>query len=74
MRLAQMLEVDEDAVVCDLAETYGVLDCEALPITLVATLADGLPDSSRIMRKLLRGSKQMTQEAEQTGRQASSRR
>lgn len=52
MRLAQMLEVDEDAVICDLAETYGVLDCEALPITLVATLADGLPDSSRIMRKL----------------------
>lgn len=47
-----MLALDRDAVICDLAETYGVLDVRALPVTLAATLAQGLPDKSRIKRKI----------------------
>lgn len=47
-----MLALDRDAVICDLAETYGVLDFRALPVTLAATLAQGLPDKSRIKRKI----------------------
>lgn len=38
---------DEDALICDLAETYHVLDWRALPISLVATLAAGLRHDSR---------------------------
>lgn len=47
-----MLALDRDAVICDLAETYGVLDFRALPVTLAATLAQGLPDKSRTKRKI----------------------
>ena len=39
-------------MVCDLAETYGVLDYRALPLVTAATLAQGLPDTSRIKRKI----------------------
>lgn len=38
---------DEDAFICDMAETYHVLDWRALPISLVATLAAGLREDSR---------------------------
>ena len=38
---------DEDALICDLAETYHVLDWRSLPISLVATLAAGLRHDSR---------------------------
>ncbi len=37
---------------CDLAETYGVLDMDALPARLVATLAAGLREDSRIITAL----------------------
>lgn len=47
-----MLALDRDAVICDFAETYGVLDFRALPVTLAATLAQGLPEKSRIKRKI----------------------
>ena len=47
-----MLAVDEDALICDLAETYGVFDYEALPPVLAATLSCGLREDSRIKRKL----------------------
>ena len=47
-----MLGVDRDAVICDLAETYNVLDYRSLPIMLLATLAAGLHDDSRIKMKL----------------------
>lgn len=47
-----MLEEDEEAVICDMAQTYGVMDIYALPLCLFATLACGLPDDSRIKRKL----------------------
>lgn len=42
-----MLSACPDALVCDLAETYGVLDCRALPGRLLATLAAGLREDSR---------------------------
>lgn len=40
---------NEDALICDLAETYHVLDYKALSLTLVATLASGLRKDSRSM-------------------------
>lgn len=43
-----MLRADRDAVICDLAETYGVLNYRGLPVQLLATLASGLRDDSRI--------------------------
>ena len=46
------MNTDEDALVCDFAETYGVLDFCALPIVTAATLAQGLPDTSRIKRRI----------------------
>ena len=47
-----MLATDEDALVCDLAETYGILDLEALPVQKLAVLSCGLRDNSRIKLKL----------------------
>lgn len=42
-----MIAADEDALICDLAETYHILNYKALPLRLVATLAAGLPLYSR---------------------------
>lgn len=39
-------------MICDLAETYHILDYKGLPPSLVATLVVGLDDSSRIKRKI----------------------
>ena len=47
-----MLAVDKDALLCDLAETYQVMDWRALPVKTVAVLASGLSPDSRIKRKL----------------------
>jgi hypothetical protein len=47
-----MLSVDRDAVICDLAETYHVLDYRSLPIMTLATLCAGLRPDSRIMMKM----------------------
>lgn len=47
-----MINVDEDALICDLAETYGIFDYESLPVQLVATLAVGLRGDSRIKMKV----------------------
>lgn len=47
-----MLSTDKDALICDLAETYGIFDYRALPVPLLATLAAGLREESRIKRKL----------------------
>lgn len=44
--------MDEDALVCDFAETYHLLDYKALPLRTAAALFVGLKPSSRIMRKL----------------------
>lgn len=51
-----MLAKDEDAVICDLAQVYGVFDYTALPPAAAAALACGLPPDSRIGR-LLSGQK-----------------
>lgn len=47
MILAGMLATDEDALICDFAETYHVLDWRGLPLHLAATLAAGLRQNSR---------------------------
>lgn len=47
-----MIKADEDALICDFAETYHVLNYKALPVKLAATLAAGLRDDSRIKPKL----------------------
>jgi hypothetical protein len=52
MTLSTMIETDEDALICDFAETYNVLNYKALPLNLAATLAVGLRADSRIMLKM----------------------
>lgn len=47
-----MIATDRDALVCDLAETYGIFDMGALPVNLLATLSSGLRADSRIRMKL----------------------
>lgn len=47
-----MLSEDEDALICDLAETYCIFDYRALPPSRVAVLAVGLGDNSRIKSKM----------------------
>lgn len=52
MSLAGMIATDESALICDLAETYGIFDYRALPVRLLATLSVGLRENSRIKTKL----------------------
>jgi len=47
-----MIKIDEDALICDLAETYGILDYRSQPLKLIAILAFGLRDESRIKMKI----------------------
>ena len=47
-----MLITDEDALICDLAETYHIYDWRQYPVIYIATLALGLRDDSRIMQKI----------------------
>ena len=47
-----MLSANRDALVCDLAETYGIFNYRALPASLLATLAVGLREDSRIKMHL----------------------
>lgn len=47
-----MISADEDALICDLAETYGIYNYRALPVSLLATLCVGLRENSRIKMKL----------------------
>lgn len=47
-----MVVFDEDALICDMAETYGIFDMYSMPAQLVATLAVGLRDDSRIKIKM----------------------
>lgn len=51
-----MIALDENALICDLAETYQVFDYRSLPVRLVATLSSGLRENSRIRMKM-RGDK-----------------
>lgn len=47
-----MIAIDEDSLICDMAETYNILDYKSLPVRLVATLANGLTDQARIIQKI----------------------
>lgn len=42
-----MLRTDQESLVCDLAETYGVFDYKALPVEILAVLVAGLREESR---------------------------
>lgn len=53
MVLAAMLALDREALICDMAETYHLLDLHSIPVHLLATLASGLRDDSRIRMKML---------------------
>ena len=46
-----MIRLDEDALICDLAETYNIYDYEQLPPSKVAVFACGLRSDSRIKMK-----------------------
>lgn len=47
-----MISADRDALLCDLAETYGIYDFRALPVSVLAALSVGLRDDSRIKMRL----------------------
>lgn len=47
-----MIEIDEDALICDLLETYNIHDYKQLPLTKVAVFSCGLKESSRIMMRI----------------------
>lgn len=47
-----MIRTDEDALVCDLAETYHIYDYRQLPVTTVAVFSCGLKNDSRIKMKM----------------------
>lgn len=47
-----MVAADEDALICDLAQFYGIFDYRKFPLQTVATLTEGLPFSSRTKTRL----------------------
>ena len=47
-----MLSTDEDAVICDLAETYQIYNYKDMPPDKVAIFCNGLRDDSRIKLKM----------------------
>lgn len=47
-----MIATDEDALICDLAETYHIYDYRRLPVQTVAVFSLGLRENSRIKMKL----------------------
>lgn len=47
-----MIKLDEDALICDFAETYRIYDYRQLPPLRVAVFACGLKDDSRIKMKI----------------------
>lgn len=54
MALAGMIAFEEEAFICDMAETYHVLDYRALPVPLLITLSSGLGLNSRVKRKQMK--------------------
>lgn len=48
-----MIALDEDALICDLAETYQIYDMRSMSCGFIATLANGLRDNSRIKMKAM---------------------
>ena len=47
-----MLNTDESAVICDLAEVYGIYDYKRVPVKLLGTLVAGLGENSRIGKEI----------------------
>ena len=47
-----MIALDEEAFICDMAETYQIYDYRGVPCKLLGTLAVGLRDDSRIKMKM----------------------
>ena len=47
-----MMRIDRDALICDLAETYKIYDMREHPVGLIATLAAGLREDSRIKLRM----------------------
>lgn len=47
-----MVATDEDALICDLAETYQIYDYRRLPLKMVAVFSFGLRENSRIRMKM----------------------
>lgn len=47
-----MIALDEDALICDLAETYHIYDYRSLPLQRVAIFCIGLREDSRIKKKI----------------------
>lgn len=52
MILAHMMNLDKNALLCDLAETYHIYDYRSLPLHMVGIFACGLREDSRIMMKI----------------------
>lgn len=52
MDLALLVSRCEDELICDMAETYHVLNWRELPLKTAAILASGLPQDSRCRQKL----------------------
>lgn len=51
-----MIALDEDALICDLAETYGIYEHRDLKPSKIAIFSSGLPQDSRI-KMLISGAK-----------------
>ena len=47
-----MIGLDEDALICDLAETYHIYKFDDFDAGYIATLAAGLRDNARIVKKI----------------------
>lgn len=47
-----MIKADEDALICDLAETYHIYDYRQLPLNTIAVFSVGLRNNSRIKMKM----------------------
>ncbi len=52
MTLAGMVRTDEESLICDFAETYGIYDYRSLPASRAAILSVGLRENSRIKMKM----------------------
>lgn len=47
-----MIAMDEEAFICDMAETYHIYDYRGVPCKTLGTLAAGLRDDSRIKMEM----------------------
>lgn len=48
-----MYDLDKEALICDLAETYNIYEFEKFPLRKIAIFAKGLRENSRIRMKML---------------------